>query len=153
MRGVGTRLCAVIALFCIAAGAPSQTHNVEPSARALFAKHDCYGRFKWTKISKLGDIRVGRHVYAIYNLYHVNDVTGSGHGMQQVSIIKDGRIFAGSYLDVAEPMDQIRGRTVFQKRDHYAKRSDAQFSFTIGPNGPPRKVLLGGYFQTLEHSI
>jgi hypothetical protein len=153
MRGVETRLCGVIALFCVAAGAPSQTHSVEPSARALFAKHDCYGRFKWTKISKLGDIRIGRHVYAIYNLSFTNYDTASLHGMQQVSIIKDGRIFAGSYLDVAEPMVQIRGRTVFQKRDRYATLGHPQFSFTIGPNGPPHKVLLGGQFQTLEPSI
>jgi hypothetical protein len=127
--------------------------NVELSARAIFAKHDHYGRFKWTRLTKLGDVPSGGHIYAIYNLYHVNEGTGSGHGMQQVSIIRDGRIFVGSYLDIEEPMAAIKGRTVIQKRDEYMKPRDPSYSFMIGRNGPPRKVLLGGQIVTLEKSI
>jgi hypothetical protein len=147
-------LVAVSLVFASASAAtPRHLPKVEQSARATFAKHDRYGRFKYTRISKLGDVRVGRNVYAIYNLYHVNHDTGSGHGMQQVSIIKNGRVFVGSYLDVSDPMVEIRGRTVFQKRDSYLKPGSRSCSFTIGPKGPPRKVLLGGQFQTLENSI
>jgi hypothetical protein len=153
MKFAGALVAVSLVFASASAAAPSHLPKIEQFARETFAKHDRHGRFKYTRISKLGDVHVGRHVYAIYNLFHVNEVTGSGHGMQQVSIIRDGRVFVGSYLDVSEPMAQIRGRTVFQKRDEYMKRGDARFSFTIGPKGPPRKVLLGGQFQTLEHSI
>jgi hypothetical protein len=127
--------------------------NLELSARTIFAKHDHYGRFKWARITKLGEVPSGGHIYAIYNLYHLNEDTGSGHGMQQVSIIRDGRIFVGSYLDIAEPMAAIKGRIVIQKRDQYMKPRDPSYSFMIGRNGPPRKVLLGGQIVALEKSI
>jgi hypothetical protein len=153
MRFALAVVAASTALASSSAGVPSDLPKVEHSARAIFAKHDRYGRFKYTRISKLGDVRVGRHIYAIYNLYHVNEVAGSGHGMQLVSIIKDGHVFVGSYLDVFEPMIAIQGQTVFQKRDSWMKPGAASYSFTIGNNGPPRRVLLGGAFQTLEQSI
>jgi hypothetical protein len=153
MRFFGALVVAAISLSCVATAGPNRAPKVEPTAQAILAKHDQYGRFKSTRISKLGDLRAGSHVYSIYNLYHVNEFTGSGHGMQQVSIIKDGRTFVGSYLDVFMPMIEIKGRTVFQKRDSDMRPDSQRFSFTIGENGPPRKVLLGGNFIALEKSI
>ena len=73
--------------------------------------------------------------------------------MQQVSIIKNDRTFVGSYLDVGDPMVKITGRTVIQKRSNVMPREAASQSFMIGKNGPPRRVLLGGVFVTLENSI
>jgi hypothetical protein len=151
MRFSGAIVAVSITLASVSTAAPNL--KVERSARALLAKHDRYSRFKWTRISKLGDVHVGTHVYAIYNLSFTNYATASLHGMQQVSIIKDGRTFVGSYLDVFMPMIEIKGRTVFQKRDSLMRPASQTFSFTIGENGPPRKVLLGGAFITLENSI
>jgi hypothetical protein len=153
MRFAGAKYVVAIGLVSLPTVAPSRAPKDEPTAQVILAKHDHFGRFKYSQNSTLGDVRAGPHVYSVYNLYHVNDVTGSEHGMHQVSIIRDGRIFVGSYLDVSEPMIEIRGRTVFQKRDSRMKPNAAQFSFTIGKEGPPRKVLLGGDFHTLENSI
>lgn len=133
--------------------AHSKVLAVEPSARAIFAKHDRNGRFKWTKIKKLGDVHVGRTTYSIYNLSFVNYGAASLHGMQQVSIIRDGRIFVGSYLDVAEPAVAIRGRNVLMGIQHINEETFPRTSFTIGKSGPPQRVLLTGAFHTLENSI
>jgi hypothetical protein len=153
MKGRWGVIGAIALALNIAVPALSETPDWVSEARAIFAKHDRYGRLRWTRIGRLGDVRVGTSVYTIYNLYHVNEVTGSGHGMQQVSIIRNGRTFVGSYLDVSEPMTEIRGRTVFQKPGSWMKPTDRPFSFEIGRNGPPRKALLGGDFVTLESSI
>jgi hypothetical protein len=145
---------AVALLLSFAAPAGSEPPEWFDRARAIFAKHDPQGRLKWTSIGRLGDVRLGKITYTIYNLSFVNYRTASRHGMQQVSIIMDDRIFVGSYIDVAEPAVAIRGQIVSMKQQIVGGKASPQTYFRIGVNGPPRKnVLLAGGFHDLENSI
>lgn len=142
--------CATLLLAFVVAVASPVAPVGAADPRAVFARHDPYGRLPNTKIRKLGVIRVKAVTYDIYYLDFSNPV--SLHGLQQIAIIKNEDQFAGAYVcSLGE--SPIEGRYFIGKDRLTVKIFGMTFVIRFDEKGPSRNKYFCGEGSGWDNNI
>ncbi|WP_162789501.1 hypothetical protein [Altererythrobacter sp. ZODW24] len=125
-------------------------------AHAVFSQNDCCGRLDNTKIVKVGDAKVGKRIYSVFDLDFINPK--SRHGMQRIAII-EGDQFRGSYTTEGAKI-VIDGNIISLSCDaaeslHYRQSCNSEWfePIDLSSNTLPAKILISGYLVDLEQTI
>jgi hypothetical protein len=100
-----------------------------------------------TNIFKIGNIRFGNTYYNIYYYDHLRISRNpiASRGTQRIIILRNNRIFVGSYDASEVTRCRVNGTRVICD---VSKNAKGEIPFS--KNGPPKEVFFGGSFSPLE---
>ena len=138
----------IICLFILVFSMPIISGSC-PETICRILRNRGYGEYiqPVTNIRKIGNIKFGDIYYNVYYYDHLRVARDpvASRGTQRILILKNNKIYVGSY-DASEVTGcHIKGARVICDISEN-ERGEIQFS----RNGPPKEVFFGGSFSPLE---
>jgi hypothetical protein len=93
-----------------------------------------------TVIRRIGELRTHRTRYVLYYYVHDTPTAGSCHGIDAIVVLRDDRLYVGSYHGIGPSTCRIGGDTLFCRDAYFGRDFPVRF---VGGK-PPRNTVIGG---------